>query len=141
MKKCLQLLVVGILAGCATAPTPDPWQGIEVPTERAERPLSLPEFPSPVSMTADTVTFDLDAANTITAYIVTAGANTDIGNEHADQIDADRVAIKALVDAGKAQRKVADLRKEILEEERKHWFWEKISYWAGFLIIGLGVAL
>lgn len=101
----------------------------------------LPEFPSPVSMNEETVTFDLDGANAISAYIVTAEANTGIGNEHAEQIDADRVAIKALVDAGKAQRKVADLRKEILEEERRHWFWEKISYWAGFLIVGMSVAL
>ncbi len=89
----------------------------------------------------DSVTFDLDGANAISAYIVTSEANTGIAYEHSEQIDDLRVATKALVDAGKAQRRVADLRKEILEEERRHWFWEKTGYWAGFLIIGLGLAL
>ena len=92
-------------------------------------------------MTADTVTFDLEGANAVSAYIVVAEANTDIAYQHSEQINELRTATKALVDAGKAQRKVADLRKEILEEERRHWFWEKTGYWAGFLIIGLAVAL
>ena len=141
MKRWLWWFLVGVLAGCATPPSPDPWQDIEVPTERAEPPLGLPEFPSPVSVTEETVSFDLEGANAISAYIAVAEGNTDIAREHAGQIDDDRVALNALVDAGKAQRKVADLRQEILEEERRHWFWEKTSYWAGFLIIGIAVAL
>ena len=130
-----------MLSGCATAPTPDPWQGIEVPTARAERPLSLPEFPSPVSIAADTVTFDLEGANAVTAYIVIAEANTDIAYEHSEQIDDLRTSTKYLVEAGKAQRKVADLRLEILEEERRHWMFEKAAYLGGYLLIALGFAL
>ena len=112
------VLVLGCLAGCATSPSPDPWADIEVQEPGAIKPLSLPEFPSPVSMTEDTVTFDLDGANAVSAYIVVAEGNTDIGAAHAMQIDDLRIAAKALVEAGKAQRKVADLRQEILEEER-----------------------
>ncbi len=133
--------LAGILAGCASSPTPDPWQDIEVQPPGAIKPLSLPEFPSPASMTEDTVMFDLTGANAISAYIVVAEANTDIAYEHAEQIDDLRVASKALVDAGKAQRKVADLRLEILEEERRHWFWEKLSYIGGFLLIAVAVVI
>ena len=133
--------MAGILAGCATPPTANPWEGIEVQEPGAEMPLELPEFPSPASVGMDTVTFDIDGANAISAYIVTAEANTGIAEEHAGQIDDLRVASQSLVDAGKAQRVVADLRLEILEEERRHWFWEKTGYWAGFLIIGLAVVL
>jgi len=114
--------VAGILGGCATPPTPDPWQDIEVPTERAERPLRLPQFPDPVNLTNDSVTFDLDGANAISGYIIIAEANTDLVREHSEQIDDLRSASKYLVEAGKAQRRVADLRLEILEEERRHWF-------------------
>jgi len=133
--------VVGILAGCATPPSPDPWTDIQVPTARAEKPLSLPEFPSPASMTTDTVTFDIEGANAVSAYIVVAEANTDIAYQHSEQIDDLRAASRYLVDAGKAQRKVADLRLEILEEERRHWMFEKAAYIGGFLLIGLAVAL
>ena len=135
------VLVLGCLAGCATSPSPDPWADIEVQEPGAIKPLSLPEFPSPVSMTEDTVTFDLDGANAVSAYIVVAEGNTDIGAAHAMQIDDLRIAAKALVEAGKAQRKVADLRQEILEEERRHWMFEKAAYLTGFLLIGLAVAL
>ncbi len=62
MKIWVQLCLVGILAGCATSPKPDPWQNIEVPPPGAEKPLSLPQFPEPVSMNEDTVSFDLDGA-------------------------------------------------------------------------------
>ena len=141
MKIWAVLFLGGILAGCATAPTANPWEGIEVQEPGAEMPLALPEFPSPASVGMDTVTFDIDGANAISAYIVTAEANTGIAEEHAGQIDDLRVASQSLIDAGKAQRTVADLRLEILEEERRHWFWERISYWAGFLIIGVGLAL
>jgi hypothetical protein len=44
-----------------------------------------------------------------------------------------------LVEAGKAQRRVADLRAEILaEERRKHWL-EKISLYS-IIALGLGAA-
>ena len=133
--------MVGILVGCAATPTPDPWQGIEVETRPTTTPLVLPVWPLPVEFTEDKAVFDLEGVRALEAYRVAAGGNTEIAAAHADQIDDLRTATKALVDAGKAQRKVADLRLEILEEERRHWMFEKISYWAGFLIIGLGVAL
>lgn len=133
--------MAGALLGCAATPTPDPWEGIEIDRTPAVTPERLNDFPLPTEFTEDSVTFDLAGAQELEAYRVAAEANTVIATEHAGQIDDLKEAAEHLVAAGQAQRKVADLRKEILEEERKHWFWEKTAYWAGFLIIGLAVAL
>jgi len=59
--------------------------------------------------------------------------------EHAAQIGQLKVARKALVEAGQAQRNIADMRQEMLEDERRHHFWQSIGYWVA--IIGMGLAL
>ena len=135
------LLVVGALAGCATTPTPNPWVDIETDKEPAAQPLELGEWPDPIGFSDDTLVFDLEGARALQAYQVAAEANTEIASELSEQVNDLNDATSSLVEAGKAQRVVADLRLEILEEERKNWFWEKTMYWAGFAIIAIAVAL
>jgi len=130
------IVAVVVLSGCATQVPENPWNDIQVPTEATTRPLELPEWPIPANIVEEGAVFDLDGVRALDAYKTTGEANTAIAEAHAGQIDELRTAAKYLVDAGKAQRRVAELRLEILEEERRHWFWERISYWVGLVVIG-----
>ncbi len=130
--------VVLVSASCATTQS-NPWETVEVDQAPAERPLPLPVFPVPVSFTAESVTFDLAGAQELEAFRVAALANTEVANEHASQVDSYREAVGHLVDAGKAQRRIADMRQEMLEDERRHHVWTSIGYWVA--IIGLAAAL
>lgn len=85
------------------------------------------------------MTFDLSGARALEAYRVVGEGNTELAEEHAAQIDDLKTAAAALVETGQAQRRVADLRLEILQEERRHHFIEKISLYA-LALLGLGVA-
>ena len=124
-------LLVFLLAGCAT--TPNPWD-FDVDTTPTERPLELPDFPSPIDFTETEVTFDLEGAKSLTEYQVVAETNTEVASLNADQSDNLKTASSHLVKAGQAQHALTELQKEILEEERRHNMWERIGYWA--LIIG-----
>ncbi len=135
------IVVVVFLSGCAVAPPENPWNDIEVPTESAERPLELPQWPLPTSFTDTEATFDLEAVRALEAHRVVADANTAIATAHAGQIDELRSAAGYLVEAGAAQRRVADLRLEILEEERRSWLWQKMGYLTGYLLIAAAIAL
>ncbi len=143
MNRWLILLAAGaslaLSSGCATTPIPDPWATLEASAEPAQQPLRLPEWPQEASSTDHSVTFDLEGARAISAYIATAEGNTAIALEHAAQIDALNQAAAALIEAGMAQRKVADLRLEILQEERRHNVIEKIGLYA-MMIAALGIA-
>ena len=83
--------------------------------------------------------FDLSGARALEAYRVAGAGNTEVALEHAAQIDELHTAAGALVEAGQAQRRVADLRLEILEEERRHHTIEKISLYL-LALLGLGAA-
>ena len=134
------MLVAGAsLSGCATTPTPDPWATVEVDESPAQQPVRLPEWPQEASSTEDEVTFDLSGARALAAYRIAGEGNTELAEEHAAQIDDLRRAAATLVETGQAQRRVADLRLEILEEERRHHFIEKISLYA-LALLGLGAA-
>lgn len=127
----LLCLIAGSLLACAT-PTPNPWETVEVPSEVIETPLPCAELPAPEA-------FDEVGKGRIAAMRECAGANYDIANEHIAQIEEMREAVTNLVEAGSHQRAIADMRAEMLHEERKHHFYEKIGLYA--VIIGLGLSL
>lgn len=143
MRAWLILLAAGasllLSSGCATTPAPDPWADVEVDQTAAQLPVRLPEWPQETSFTEDEVTFDLSGARALAAYRVVGEGNTELAEEHAAQIDDLKEAAAALVEAGRAQRRVADLRLEILQEERRHHLIEKITMYAGALLL-LGAA-
>lgn len=89
-----------------------------------------------MAFTDDTVTFDLDGAQELDAFKTAAEANTVIAAENAAALDHTNDAVGALVEAGQAQRAIADMRAEMLADERRHNFFEKIGLWV--LVIGLG---
>ena len=140
MPQWLISLVVGVsLSGCATTPTPDPWANVEVDQTEAQQPVRLPEWPQETSETEDEVTFDLSGARALADYRIIGEGNTELAEEHAAQIDDLKDAVLSLVEGGRAQRRIADLRLEILEEERRHHFIEKMGLYA-LALFALGAA-
>lgn len=141
MKRFLTFWIVGLslsLIGCATVET-DPWADLTVETDPAETALDCGKFPMPAASDESSITYDVEGVNALEAYRVCSEANEGIANEHASQIDQLKTARKALTEAGEAQRNVAEMRQEMLEDERRHHFWTSIGYWV--LIIGMGFAL
>ena len=139
MSRLLICLIAGaIFSGCATQ-TPNPWTGIEVSSKAAATPVDCGRFPLPSDVVGTGIVYDNAAANDLEAYRACSEANKGIAAEHAQQIDQLHIATRGLVEAGKAQRNIADMRAEMLSDERRHHFFSTIGYWV--VILGLGVAL
>lgn len=156
-------VLVFLLSGCATQTT-NPWTDLEVSRKAAATPVDCGSFPMPseVHMTGDAVLdensngvmrmdrsqlfYDVDeivydnaAMNDLEAYRACSEANKGIAAEHAQQIDQLRIATQGLVEAGKAQRNIADMRQEMLEDERKHNFFMTIVYWGAIAVLGIAL--
>ena len=128
-----------LISGCATAPSPDPWASIVLPDQAPAQAEALVDWPAPVSETDQTVTFDLEGATALLKFQTIAEGNTGIAKAHASQIVELQKALAGMLEAGKAQRRVADLRLEILQEERRQHVIEKLGLYA-LMIATLGVA-
>jgi len=128
----LLFCLVGGLLGCATAPAENPWDSVEIPSEAIETPLPCYELPAPIAL-------DEIGQGRIDAMRECAMANYDIANEHIVQIESMRIATQDLVEAGKHQRRIAEMKQEMLDDERTSNFFEKIGLYA--LILGMGLAL
>ncbi len=134
MNRLLILLIIGSISGCATSPPESPWEGLTVDTRPAVASLDCGPFPLPTRATAVEIVYDEAGVNALEVYRVCSEANQDNVDEHAAQIMQLKVARNALVDAGKAQRNIADMRAEMLEDERRHHFLQSVGYFV--LIIG-----
>lgn len=97
------------------------------------------DWPEPVSETDETVTFDLDGATALLKFQTTAEGNTKIAKAHAAQIVELQHALAGMLEAGRAQRRVSDLRLEILQEERRQHVIEKVGLYV-LMIATIGVA-
>lgn len=137
MKVFVILLAAGLLTACASAPKPNPWDSITVDQSPATEPLRLPDRCLPVEVTDTAAVFDRQGVLCLDSYYEIAEANTDIAAEQAEQVDDLKQAASDLVEAGQAQRRVADIRQEILEDERKAHFYEKIGLW-GLVLLSIG---
>ena len=165
MKRLAISLIAGVsLSGCATQPPPNPWESLEPPSGNAVKPIECGDFPFPSAVymkdqpvldengrqvkridntrffyAEDLIVYDNAAVNALEAYRTCSEANYSIAETHAMQIDELKLATRGLIDAGKAQRRISDMRAEIIEDERRHNFYEKISLYA--IILGLSFAL
>ena len=99
------------------------------------QPVDLVDWPAPVDVTETHVTFDLDGAVDLELFREAAVGNQVIASELSAQVEDLRDEADALVQAGQAQRRVAELRKEILEEERKQHAWEKAGLYLGIVLL------
>jgi len=138
-RKRASLLLVFWLAGvsaCATS-TVNPWDGLTAETEKAVTPLDCGKFPLPSEVDGDVLVYS--DANALEAYRTCSEANQGIATEHAAQIDQLKIARKSLIEAGQSQRRIADMRQEMLDDERRRNLYEKFGLYA--VIIGMGFAL
>ena len=137
MKLLTCLIVFAVLSGCATAPV-DPWQGLTVDTKPAATPIDCGSFPLPVRASETEIVYDKAGSNDLADYMDCSEANEAIATEHALQIGQLKIARKSLVEAGQAQRRIADMKQEMLDDERRHHFWQSLGYW---VLIGGAIAL
>ncbi len=136
MKRLAIFLIAGVLSGCASVPA-NPWQGLTTETDPATRPIDCGRFPLPTQSTETTITYDKEGANKLEAYRECSEANQDIADENADAVDSLKVARKGLTEAGQSQRNIADMRLQMLEDERRHHLIQSVGYW----VVILGLAL
>ena len=139
MKQLLAVIGLVFLSGCATTPPESPWTVLSTETEAATPPLNCGAFPLPSEATDAFIVYDETGVNALEVYRTCSEANEANVNQHAAQILQLKVARKSLVEAGKAQRNIANMKQEMLEEERRSHLFQSLGYWA--LIIGLGSAL
>jgi len=109
-----------LLSGCASAPLPNPWDGLETETEAAATPLDCGSFPLPSESDKTHVVYDKAGLNDLNDYRRCSEANEAIVTEHVLQIGQLKIARKGLVEAGAAQRRICDMKQEIIEEERRN---------------------
>ena len=145
MKTFLTFLIVGLsLSGCASTPAPDPWADLTVETDPATPALDCGSFPGPASAsegpdgTLESITYDVAGTNALEQYRVCSEANQANVDEHAAQIAELKIVRKELTGAGAGQRRIADMRLEMLEDERRHHMWSSVVYIA---IAIAGIAL
>ncbi len=138
----MRILVLSLislsLASCATL-VPNPWVGLDVDLSPAATPLDCGSFPLPTEITETHVLYDKAGLNDLNAYRLCSEDNEAIVTEHALQIGQLKIARKGLVEAGQAQRRISDMREQMLADERRHNFFQSIGLYA--VIIGMGFAL
>lgn len=123
-----------LISGCATSPPESPWDGLTTETAPTVASLDCGVFPAPSWATEAQIVYDEAGVNALEAYRVCSEANEANVDEHAAQIGQLKISRKALVEAGQAQRNIASMKQEMLNDERKHHFWQSLGYWA--LILG-----
>ncbi len=124
-----------VLSGCATT-TPNPWIGLDVSLEAATTPIDCGSFPLPSESTETHVVYDKSGLNALNAYRQCSEVNEAIAGEHVLQIGQLKIARKGLVEAGQAQRRISDMRQEMLKEERLSHLISTVG-WAAIAIAGI----
>ncbi len=129
---------VVLLSGCASTPAPNPWIGLDTDLSPAATPLDCGSFPLPSESDKTHVVYDKAGFNDLNAYRRCSEANEGIAGEHALQIGQLKISRKGLVEAGAAQRRITDMYKQILEEERRSHLISTIG-WAAIAIAGIAL--
>lgn len=138
MKRLLIFLSVGVSFGCASTPE-NPWTDLTTDTKPAAQALECGPMPRPTEVVGESILYDNAGVNALESFRQCAEDNAEIVNLHADQIAELKTARNALVEAGLSQRHIADMREQMLEDERKHNFYTSIGYWVIILALGLSL--
>ena len=136
MNRLLTLLVIGTLTGCVSTPAELPEWEIPEAMEVATYPLSLPGLPPATVNDAGMAEFTAEGITQLTAFIEASRANYDVAEANAAALEAQSRAFNALIDAGKLQRQVGQIRGELLEIERRD---RRIDNWFYRGVIALGL--
>ena len=129
--KALMILLTGLsLVGCETnhVQLPDWELAARVPTPVTD-PTPLPDICIPPFES-------LECYEALDAYDIVAMGNTEIAQTNADALRKTEAGYDALIEAGKLQQQLSQIRQEILEEERKAHMHDKWFY-QGIIVLGL----
>lgn len=127
-----------ILSSCAATEI-NHWQGLDTDLKPAAQPLDC-TWPRPSEVVGDSIMYDNAGINDLDDYKECSEANQGIASEHAAQIGQLKIARKGLTEAGQAQKAIADMRETMLNDERKHNFFEKIGLWVLVAVLGVAVS-
>ena len=127
------IILALLLSGCATV-TPNPWIGLDTDLSIATTPIHC-VMPLPDEVIGQSIVYETSVP--LEAYRVCSEANEDIVSEHALQIHQLKLARKGLTEAGQAQRRIADMKQTMLNDERRHNLYMSVGYW----VVILGLAL
>jgi len=111
---------------------------LDTETDPAAKSLDCGPFPLPSGATNDEIRYDEAGVNALDSYRLCSETNEANVDEHAAQIGQLKIVRKGLTEAGQAQRRIADMKQQMLEDERRHHFWQSLGYW---VLIGGAVAL
>lgn len=124
------LLIGSIVVGCTTSHVQLPdWELAEREPVPVTDPMQLPQLCQ--------IPFEsLECYQALDVYDVVAIANTDIAQANADALRKTEAGYDALIEAGKLQQQLSQIRQEILEEERKAHMYDRWFY-QGIIVLGL----
>lgn len=132
--------LLGSLSGCASSPVELPTCEVEPVSVDVQRPLRLPEMPSPVAGDDQTVSFDRDGFAALVAYTMAAGGNYEVAVANAEALEAQSGAYNELIQCSRIAHQFGQVREEQLAQERRDHF---IDNWfhRGLIALGLLVAV
>ena len=117
---CLSVCVLS----CATPA--DNWN-ITLPDSEVPEVIELPAFPDPIESNDGMAVYSKDAVKEMVLYTIAAKANTGAGEELAEEVKDLRRGAESLVEMGKIQENISNMRQQMLEDERWRNFFEKIG--------------
>ena len=128
------LLIGSIAVGCTTS-------HVELPDWElaAREPVPVTD-PTPLPDLCFVPFESLECYQALDAYDIVAIGNTDIAQANADALRKTEAGYDALIEAGKLQQQLSQIRQEILEEERKAHMHDKWFY-QGIIALGLLAAV
>ena len=132
MKTFKTCLILGVLAGCATEPPPNPWAGLEPASEPVPIQRVLPSSVQSEDGKVIAFVFDADAVAALDAYYEVSENNFHLGKELASQVNG-------LIHAGQAQRELSEIQREILLEERRSHLMQQAGLYS-IILLGLAAA-
>lgn len=139
MKPLMLLLTVGILSGCATNEVAIPdWEIARIEAAEVTRPTPLPSLPE-IFVEGDRAYVTRNGLLQLEAYKVVAEGNYDSANYNAEAMKSYEAAYNHLIEAAKAQQQLEQIRKELLEQERRErtmdrWFYRGVFVLAGVVV-------
>lgn len=138
MKRWTILLIVLILAGCASQPIELPnWELAEREKIPATAPLPLPDLCSIPSSGE----WPIECWKALDAYDIAANANYEIAQANANALSASDDAYDSLLTAARTQAEVARIRQEMLDRERQAHTLDNWWHRTIIVLIAIGVAL
>ncbi len=134
MKIWTVLLIALIAVGCAGQPrTPLPdWSGAAREVKEVADPIELPEL---CEIPRDGQ-WSLDCWRALNEYDIVASGNTDIAIANTEALRKTEAGYDHLILAGQMQQEIAEIRQELLDEERKGRMMDKWFY-RGVITLGL----